>query len=79
MILGVFFIITYNYIFLLFVKYLLSKEINNKEKFSFVINSLKTSVLVSFFFCVEIFFKFFQKNAITTLIFSKKCPYIIGE
>ncbi len=45
-----------------FVRYILSKEINNKEKFSFVIKSLKTSVLMSFFFCVEIFSYFFQKN-----------------
>ena len=53
-------------------KYILSKEINNKEKFSFVNLSLKTPILMSFFFCVKIFFNFFQKNSITTLIFFKK-------
>ena len=49
--------IKYNnlYIIVYFVRYILSKEINNKEKFSFVSFSLMVLVLIYFFFCIENF------------------------
>ena len=53
----VFIYIKYNnlYIIVYFVRYILSKEINNKEKFSFVNKSLKTSILISFPFAENVF------------------------
>ena len=52
-----------NYILLLFVKYLLSKEINNKEKFSFVKKCIKRCLAkTSFLFETNIKILFFDKN-----------------
>ncbi len=52
-----------NYILLLFVKYLLSKEINNKEKFSFVKKCIKRCLVkTSFLFETNIKILFFDKN-----------------